>query len=168
VLFINSILRAQGRIHVPVKTHQLRAKLLGTASPDIAAPDPSPSASFNAGHRQGALAPPPLSKKTEKRLLEQVLHPLAWQHQSEGMPGLARGPPQLQLIRRPIVLQLTGLSPSAIDDLVWRRVFPQPVKLAPHGRAVGWVLSEVQDYIAARIAERDIRVAEEIAAGAPA
>lgn len=50
----------------------------------------------------------------------------------------------------------TGLSSSTIWLKVKHGEFPQPVRISgPSGRAVGWVSAEVDDWIAARIAERD-------------
>jgi prophage regulatory protein len=45
-----------------------------------------------------------------------------------------------------------GLQRSAIYDAVRRGTFPQPVKLG--ARCVAWISSEIDAYIAARIAER--------------
>jgi prophage regulatory protein len=55
----------------------------------------------------------------------------------------------MRLIRLPEVLKKTGLSRSRLYADV---SFPQRVKLGTRG--VAWVESEVEDWIAARIADR--------------
>ena len=47
----------------------------------------------------------------------------------------------------------TGRCKSAIYDDMKADRFPKPVKLGP--RAVGWLAHEVDEWIAARVAERD-------------
>lgn len=50
------------------------------------------------------------------------------------------------------VEKLTGLSRSTIYDMVKKGLFPPPVRLG--SRAVGWRLSEVEDWIASRARAR--------------
>jgi prophage regulatory protein len=57
------------------------------------------------------------------------------------------------LLRRPDVRARTGLSDTRIDELERRGAFPRRVQISQ--RAVGWVDSEITDYIRARIAARD-------------
>lgn len=64
-------------------------------------------------------------------------------------PAVPVQPPRL--IRRPQVETKTGLTRSGIYDLVKRQLFPAPVSLG--GRSVAWIESEVDAWIAARIAE---------------
>jgi prophage regulatory protein len=54
------------------------------------------------------------------------------------------------ILRLEAVKAATGLSRTAVYSTPG---FPKPVKLGP--QASGWVRSEVQAFIAARIAERD-------------
>jgi len=64
--------------------------------------------------------------------------------------------------RLPAVMARTGLSRSTIYDLISRGNFPSQIKLGP--RAVGWLASEVVDWIEARIDEsrpRDCRSAKD-------
>jgi prophage regulatory protein len=63
----------------------------------------------------------------------------------------------MRLLRRKEVEQLTGLSRSAIYDLMMRGVFPRPAKLGP--KSVAWPSDEIDEWIAARIAERDAKAA---------
>ena len=56
--------------------------------------------------------------------------------------------------RLPDVMAQTGLSRSTIYSLVSQQKFPKQINLGP--RAVGWVASEVSDWIEERInASRD-------------
>ena len=57
-----------------------------------------------------------------------------------------------RFIRRKAVEELTGLARSTIYQMVHEGRFPRPVRLG--GRAVAWLETEVNDWVAARIAER--------------
>lgn len=59
----------------------------------------------------------------------------------------------MRLIRLPEVINLTGLSRSSIYKYISENTFPQSVSLGE--RACAWVESEVQEWVLARIAERD-------------
>jgi prophage regulatory protein len=59
----------------------------------------------------------------------------------------------LRVLRRPKVLDRTGLSTSEIYDRMARDEFPKPVRLGAN--TVAWVESEIDAWIRARIAERD-------------
>lgn len=61
--------------------------------------------------------------------------------------------PQNTLMKLPEVEADTGKKRSAIYAEIQAGTFPRPVKIGP--RASAWVASEIQDWIAARIAERD-------------
>jgi prophage regulatory protein len=60
------------------------------------------------------------------------------------------------------VIDTTGLARSTIYKYIADGIFPKPVNLAPAGidvpstRAVGWLQGEVEDWILARIEERDL------------
>ena len=56
---------------------------------------------------------------------------------------------QSEIIRRPEVCRLTGLSYSTIYRLERLKRFPKRRRLAKN--SVGWVLAEVQDWISQRI-----------------
>ena len=57
--------------------------------------------------------------------------------------------------RLPDVMAQTGLSRSTIYSLVSQQKFPEQINLGP--RAVGWVASEVSDWIEERVnASRDV------------
>lgn len=56
-----------------------------------------------------------------------------------------------RLLRRKETLARTGLSNSSMYERIAKSTFPAPVKIGP--RAVGWVESEIDDWIAERIRE---------------
>jgi prophage regulatory protein len=62
-----------------------------------------------------------------------------------------------RILRRPQVEEMTGLGRSAIYEYMARGEFPRPIRLS--GKSVGWLESEVGDWIKARIAERDMEAA---------
>ncbi len=59
----------------------------------------------------------------------------------------------MRIIRLKDVIDSTGIARSTIYKLIGEGEFPKPVPLV--GRSVGWVESEVHEWIKARIAERD-------------
>ena len=59
----------------------------------------------------------------------------------------------MKLIRLQQVMEMTGLGRSTIYKYISESWFPKPVPLG--GRSVGWVESEVNEWIFARIKERD-------------
>ncbi len=59
----------------------------------------------------------------------------------------------MNILRLPEVRQRTGRSRSRIYADVQAGKFPKPINIGP--RAIGWIQSEVDDWIAARIAERE-------------
>ncbi|MCG4453332.1 AlpA family transcriptional regulator [Pseudomonas sp. MMS21-TM103] len=60
----------------------------------------------------------------------------------------------MKILRLSAVIESTGLARSTIYKLIGLSEFPKPVPLV--GRSVGWVDSEVHDWILARIEERDL------------
>jgi prophage regulatory protein len=60
----------------------------------------------------------------------------------------------MKLIRLNEVKAKTGLSRSSIYALISKGIFPQQALLCPGGRSVGWLCSEVEDYLAQRLAAR--------------
>ncbi len=59
----------------------------------------------------------------------------------------------LKILRRPQVEKATGLAKSSIYEKIERDEFPRPIKLGE--RAVGWLESDVKDWLNAKIAKRD-------------
>jgi len=53
------------------------------------------------------------------------------------------------VLRRRVVEEKTGLSCSTIYELMNKGEFPRPIQIAP--RAVGWLESEIDSWIDARI-----------------
>jgi prophage regulatory protein len=58
---------------------------------------------------------------------------------------------QQDLLRLPAVLARVGLGRSTVYARIKSREFPSPIRLGP--RSVAWLSSEVDDFIAQRIAE---------------
>jgi len=61
------------------------------------------------------------------------------------------------ILRLPAIRKITGLSRSAIYDLISQGKFPKQIKLT--SRSSGWIESEVNQWLDDRIAERDAKVA---------
>jgi prophage regulatory protein len=66
--------------------------------------------------------------------------------------------PTPRFIRIKDVIARTGISRSYIYQLKSEAGFPQSVPLVPNGSAVGWVESEIEDWIDQRIEARDQEV----------
>lgn len=60
----------------------------------------------------------------------------------------------MRIIRLKAVIDSTGIARSTIYKLIGEGEFPKPVPLV--GRTVGWVESEVREWIRGRIAQRDL------------
>lgn len=60
----------------------------------------------------------------------------------------------MRIIRLKEVIDSTGLARSTIYKYISEGTFPKPVSLGE--RCVGWVESEVHDWILVRIEERDL------------
>ena len=69
--------------------------------------------------------------------------------------------PWAHLMRISDVTKITGISRSYLYQLSKEGLFPKSVNLVPGGTSVAWVAGEVQDWIDARIAERDGGAANE-------
>ena len=65
--------------------------------------------------------------------------------------------PTATLLRLPAVIAATGCQRSTIYDGVRAGTFPRPVPLG--SRTVAWSSTEIDTWIAARIAARDAKVA---------
>lgn len=61
--------------------------------------------------------------------------------------------PPHTIIRRNEVEVRTGLSRSSIYDAIRAGTFPAPIQLSP--KAVGWVESEINEWLADRVKARD-------------
>lgn len=61
----------------------------------------------------------------------------------------------MRIIRLKQVIDATGLARSTVYKYIAEGTFPKPVSLGD--RCVGWLESEVHDWILARIAERDLQ-----------
>jgi prophage regulatory protein len=65
----------------------------------------------------------------------------------------------LRLLRINEVVKITGISKSYIHALAASGRFPKSIPLVEGGSSRAWLDSEVQDYVKARIASRDLEVA---------
>lgn len=61
------------------------------------------------------------------------------------------------VLRLPVVVVRTGFSRSSIYQRIAEGKFPAPIQLGP--RAVGWLESDIEAWIAARVQVRDCNVA---------
>jgi predicted DNA-binding transcriptional regulator AlpA len=52
-------------------------------------------------------------------------------------------------LRRPDVLAFAGISDATLQRLIARDEFPKPRRLSAHGRAVVWLRTDVEAYLAA-------------------
>lgn len=59
------------------------------------------------------------------------------------------------ILRFAEVRQKTGLCRAHVHSLAAQGRFPKPLKLVPGGRASGWLLSEIDAWIAERAAARN-------------
>ncbi|MBU0525881.1 MAG: AlpA family transcriptional regulator [Gammaproteobacteria bacterium] len=59
----------------------------------------------------------------------------------------------MKILRLKDVMHTTGLSRSTVYSYISEGTFPKSVQLG--SRAVGWVESEVQDWLMERVKERD-------------
>jgi prophage regulatory protein len=58
----------------------------------------------------------------------------------------------IRLLRRPEVLRAIGLQRAALYELMRAGRFPKPVRIT--ARSVGWIESEVQEWLAERVRAR--------------
>lgn len=71
--------------------------------------------------------------------------------------GSANGQRPLVILRIKEVLKKIGRSRASLYALMDRRsryydpTFPQPIRLSPHGSAVGWIEAEVEDWLFSRV-----------------
>lgn len=62
----------------------------------------------------------------------------------------------MRIIRLKEVMAMTGLGRSTLYNLLAEGKFPKSVSLGG-GRAVGWLASEVEEWIMTRVKERDLK-----------
>ncbi len=58
-----------------------------------------------------------------------------------------------RILRLPTVTERVGLKRTAIYDMIRAGKFPKPVPL--NDKSVGWLESEIEDWIVSRVAVRD-------------
>ncbi len=60
-----------------------------------------------------------------------------------------------QIVRKPELCRNLGISPVTLWRWTRRKGFPAPIKLGPN--SVGWIEAEINDWLAARAAERKLQ-----------
>jgi prophage regulatory protein len=63
---------------------------------------------------------------------------------------------EYQIIKLPSVINISGLSRTSIYNRIEEGTFPKQISLGE--RSVGWIKSEILEWIDSRIKERDERV----------
>lgn len=61
----------------------------------------------------------------------------------------------VRVLRMQEVTEKVALQPSTIYAMVQNGNFPAPFKIAPHGRAAGWLLRDVDNWLLARAGSND-------------
>jgi prophage regulatory protein len=59
------------------------------------------------------------------------------------------------VLRMPEVLGYCGLGPTVFRELVESGDMPKPIKISERGRALAWLRSELDEWLASRVAARD-------------
>jgi prophage regulatory protein len=97
------------------------------------------------------------SKPKRRRTVAQIINETERPPSPQGTGDLCsppvRGPPQILRLKH--VLALTAIGKTQLLDAVAKGLFPRPIKLLETGRSVGWLASEVAEYLERRIAARD-------------
>jgi prophage regulatory protein len=97
----------------------------------------------------------PKSRRTVAQIINQTepLRPSPAQGNGDHRSPPERGPPQILRLKQ--VLSITAIGKTQLLDAVAKGMFPRPIKLLETGRSVGWLASEVAQYLERRIAARD-------------
>lgn len=64
------------------------------------------------------------------------------------------------ILRKREAMAYIGLGETVFSELVTKGSLPKPIKIHDDGRAVGWIRSELDEWLAKRIAKRDAAAAE--------
>ncbi len=59
------------------------------------------------------------------------------------------------VLRKPAAMAYTGLGQTQFDGLVSDGELPPPIRISDGGRAVAWIKTELDAWLAKRIAQRD-------------
>ena len=99
--------------------------------------------------------PKPKSRRTVAQIINQTepLRPSLAQGNGDHRSLPMSGPPQILRLKH--VLAITAIGKTQLLDAVAKGLFPRPIKLLETGRSVGWLASEVAEYLERRIAARD-------------
>ena len=103
---------------------------------------------------------PPESHSSARKRAKRALRATPWEGNAGGWPITARGPPEPpEIWRLERVIRVTGLSRTSIYDSMGAGKFPRPLQLTENGRLIGWVSTEILNYVRSRIAARDTEAA---------
>jgi prophage regulatory protein len=81
-----------------------------------------------------------------------AVHTKKWpRSQNTSDPSLYEASDYVSFMRLPKVIEVTGLKKTSIYNRMKEKTFPLSVQLGP--RTVGWIASEVDQWVAERIAE---------------
>jgi predicted DNA-binding transcriptional regulator AlpA len=64
------------------------------------------------------------------------------------------------VLRRPGARAFVGLGNTQFDQYVEAGDLPAPIRITDNGRSVAWLRSELEQWLAARIAKRDAELAK--------
>lgn len=64
-----------------------------------------------------------------------------------------QGAPVIRIVRHANVCKKLNVSSAKLFDMIAKGQFPRPFTIIPGGRAVGWLESDVDNWIIARSAE---------------
>ena len=64
-------------------------------------------------------------------------------------------PASLRIVRHSCVRTKLSVSEAKLFDMIAKGLFPAPFQIIPGGRAVGWLESDVDEWILARKAESE-------------
>jgi prophage regulatory protein len=99
--------------------------------------------------------PKPKSRRTVAKIINETesRRPPSPQGNGDHCWPPERGPPQILRLKQ--VLSITAIGKTQLLEAVAKGLFPRPIKLLETGRSVGWLASEVAEYLERRIAARD-------------
>lgn len=96
------------------------------------------------------LARPKKKKRTKKK---GKLTPRAPYRLGANRPG--------PVLRKPEAMNFTGYGETQFEEKVANGELPQPISLADSGRSLAWLRSELEAWLASRIAQRDAELAQQ-------
>jgi prophage regulatory protein len=108
----------------------------------------------SAASQSTSISPEPLTKvfKPVAQKYPVAAQPKKWpRSQNTSDPSLNETSDHVSFMRLPKVIEVTGLKKTSVYNRMREKTFPLSVQLGP--RTVGWIASEVDQWVAERIAE---------------